>query len=117
MALAHRRALSPAASVTLTYRVPARRRRSFLLFLRRAFDVYEEPRGVTMRLFESLDEPGLFHEVVEYASTKAYLRDQARVEKDPRVVAVLQEFRAFLSAAPAVHRLRQVRVARRRRSP
>lgn len=100
---------SPAALVTLTYRVEPVRRESFLAFMKEAFHFYEAPGGIHMWLFEGVDEPGLFHEVAAYDSVATYDADQVRVEKDPATKAVLGRFHSFVSGPVDVKRVLRVK--------
>ncbi len=83
--------------ITLVYRVAPEKREGLLAFLRDAFPFYERHGGERMALYESLSEPGLFLELVAYASKADYDADAERVEKDPETRAKLAEWRAFLA--------------------
>jgi hypothetical protein len=102
----------PAATVTLTYFVEPANRREFLEFLAEAFPFYEAPGGIRMSLFESADEPGLFHEVASYETIQAYASDQMRVEKDQAMKAMLASFRTYVSGPLDVKRLLRVDLPR-----
>lgn len=96
--------------ITLTYKVAAQRRQELLEFLRSARQTYEEPGGIRIGLFESIDDPGLFCEVVAYASPEAYEVDQARVEQDERMKELLAQWHAFIDGPLHVRRLRPVKI-------
>jgi ribosomal protein S18 acetylase RimI-like enzyme len=63
-----------------------------------------------MGLYESIDEPGLFVEIVAYASDADYAADQERIESAPEIKDLLVQWRALLQGAPDVMRLRPVQV-------
>lgn len=100
--------LPPAPIVSLVYRLPPERRSALLEFLEEALPLYERPGGVRVGLYESLDEPGLFLELVSYASTGAYEADQLRVDQDPEMVATLARFKAVVSGPVEVRRMRSI---------
>ncbi len=81
--------------ITLTYRVDVGRRQDLITFLRSAVHVYEEPGGIRIALYESIDEPGLFCELVAYASQESYAVDQVRVKEDERMKNVLAQWHTF----------------------
>ena len=58
-----------------------------------------------MSLFESADEPGLFHDIASYENFQAYAADQLRVEKDQAAKAMLASWRAYVSGPIGVKRL------------
>lgn len=89
--------------ITLVYRVAPERRAEMLAFLQDAFPAYERPGGIRMALYESMDEPGLFHELVAYASEEAYRLDQERVAHDPEMKGILAAWRELLEG-PVEHR-------------
>lgn len=82
--------------ITLVYRVSSERRSEMLAFLARSFPLYERPGGIRMALYESLDEPGLFCELVAYADEESYRKDQERVAHDPEMKGVLAEWKGLL---------------------
>lgn len=98
----------PAAIVTLTYFVDPSNREEFLSFLAEAFPFYEAPGGIHMYLYESADEPGLFHEVAAYETIAAYASDQMRTEKDQAMKAMLASFRTYVSGTVDVKKLLRV---------
>jgi len=83
--------------ITLVYRVAPEERAGLLAFFREAFPFYERHGGTRMALYESLSEPGLFLELVAYASQVDYDADAERVEKDPETRAKLAEWRTHLA--------------------
>lgn len=97
--------------ITLVYRVSLERRSEMLAFLARSFPVYERPGGIRMALYESLDEPGFFFELVAYASEEAYLRDQERVAHDPEMKGVLGEWKGLLEGPVEFRQFRPLDVA------
>ena len=79
----------------LRFSVATRRHEDLLAFLARAKPYYEEPGGIDVRLFRNLSTPEQFIEVVTYRDEAAYRRDQHRVENDPRMKALLAEWRSL----------------------
>ncbi|GEL96406.1 putative quinol monooxygenase [Cellulomonas composti] len=71
-------------------------------FLRRARLVYDEPAGIRTRLQWSEADPTRFVEIVEYRDRATYDADQRRVETDPRMRALLAEWRTLLDGPPDV---------------
>lgn len=71
-------------------------------FLRRARVVYEEPGGIRTRLQWRDDEPATFVEIIEYADRATFDADQVRTETDPRMRALLDEWRTHLAGRPRV---------------
>lgn len=96
--------------ITLVYRVAPERRADMLAFLHGAFPVYERPGGIRMALYESMDEPGLFFELVAYASEEAYREDQERVAHDPEMKGVLADWKALLEDPVEFRQYRPVAV-------
>lgn len=94
--------------MSLSCRVAPERRAELLAFLADAFPLYEQPGGIRMGLYESVDEPGLLLELVAYAGEAEYVADQERVTRDPRMAAALQRWRSLLAAPPDVRRMRPV---------
>lgn len=99
--------------VSLVYRVPESRRGQFLAYLGGAFPFYQRPGGIRVGLYESLDEPGLFLELIAYSTEEDYVADQARVESAPDYQEVLGGWRVQLDGPPDVLRMRSVSVERR----
>jgi amino-acid N-acetyltransferase len=93
--------------------VPDSRRAELLAFLDEAVPFYEGPLGVRVGLYESVDEPGLFLELVAYAGERAYIDDQARVEHDAAMGAMLTRFRAVVAGPVEVRRMKPVEVPSR----
>ncbi|MEK7867317.1 MAG: GNAT family N-acetyltransferase [Planctomycetota bacterium] len=87
----------PGPTITLVYRVAPEKREGLLAFLRDAFPFYERHGGTRMALYESLLDPGLFLELVAYASKADYDADAERVERDPETRAKLAEWRTHLA--------------------
>ncbi len=71
-------------------------------FLARARPVYEAPGGIRVRLQWSLTEPGAFVEIMEYRDRVTYAADQVRVEQDPAVRALIDEWHTLLASPPRV---------------
>ncbi|MBI2566101.1 MAG: methyltransferase domain-containing protein [Candidatus Schekmanbacteria bacterium] len=102
--------IPPGPIVALVYRIPPESRTEMVAFLRRAFPLYERPGGIRMGLFESADEPGLVLELVAYDSDEAYLRDQERVERDPKLREVLAEWKRLVNGPVEVRRMRPLAI-------
>jgi quinol monooxygenase YgiN len=94
--------------ITLAYRVLPERRTELLEFLERAVPFYEEPGGIRIALYESLDDPALLLELVAYESIAAYEADQARVESNPKMQALLAEWRTFFDGSLEVQRMKPI---------
>ena len=108
--------LPPAPIVSLVYRLPLERKAAFLEFLGEAVPLYERPGGIRVGVYESLDEPGLFLELVSYASLGAYEADQLRVDHDPEMVATLTRFKAVVAGPIEVRRMQPIALPGRRSS-
>jgi quinol monooxygenase YgiN len=78
------------------------RREALLAFLEEAFPRYERPGGIRMSLLEQVDEPGHFIERVAYRDRETFERDQARMEGDPEMRALLGRWRTHLAGPPRV---------------
>jgi hypothetical protein len=87
-------------------RIAAGRRAELTAFLAEAIPFYEEPGGIRVRLLWDMTDDNRFIEVVEYADTTAYDRDQQRVEQDPRMKDYLRRWRALLDGAAVVETYR-----------
>ena len=96
----------------LRFPVPAHRHDGLLAFLARAKPYYEQPGGIRVRLLRSRDDPGQFVEIVEYRDEEAYERDQARVASDPRMKALLEEWRGFHSGPSTVEAWQEIPIPR-----
>ncbi|MGD9693967.1 MAG: hypothetical protein AB7O92_32660 [Acidimicrobiia bacterium] len=75
-------------------------------FLADAKPFYEVPAGISVELLWDADhaDNGRFIEVVRYADTPTYLRDNDRVATDPTMAAYLRRWRALLIEPVAVER-------------
>ncbi len=98
------------ALVTLTYRVDVARREEFLVFLRETFEFLEGQGGVHVSLYESVDEPGLFQEVIFYDTVSAYASDQVRLGRDPTMKAIVDRRGSFADGKVETRRLLWVEV-------
>lgn len=94
--------------VSLAYRVPLSKREELVSFLQEAVPFYEKPGGTRIALYESIDEPGLYLELVAYAGQVEYEADQLRVEQDPEMRRVLQKWHEFIEGALEVRRMRPI---------
>jgi amino-acid N-acetyltransferase len=94
--------------VSLGYRVKQVSRDGLFQFLTRAIPFYERPGGIQVSLYESLDTPGQFLELVAYKNSATYDEDQERVENSPEYLAVLKEWRSFVDGDVDVGRLERV---------
>ncbi|HCF62727.1 MAG TPA: hypothetical protein DFS52_32650 [Myxococcales bacterium] len=93
--------------VSLAYKVPVAKRGELLALLSDAFPFYERPGGIRMGLYESRDEPGLFLEVVAYASEADREADDLRLET-PAYKEVLANWHALMEGELQVMRLQPV---------
>ncbi|MBI3268706.1 MAG: GNAT family N-acetyltransferase [Planctomycetes bacterium] len=98
----------PGPLVSLVYRVKPERRGELLAFLRDAFPFYESPGGIRMALYEDVDQPGRFLELVAYDGEPGYAADQVRIERDPECRARLEAWRGLLDGPVEVLRARPV---------
>lgn len=71
-------------------------------FLRRAVPFYQSVPGVNVRLLRSLDRPGRFVEIIEYATEEAFQADRVRLSDDSRMQSLLAEWRELLAEPPEV---------------
>ena len=99
--------------IELRGRVADGRWDDLVAFLTSAIPFYEEPGGITVRLLRDVADPNAFIEVVEYDSDEAYAADQRRVERDPAMIARLDEWRTLLAGPIEVCTFRDVTPGRR----
>lgn len=71
-------------------------------YLRQAVPFYQSLSGVNVRLLRSLDRPGRFIEVIEYATNEAFRADAARVADDKQMQSFLAQWRELLTEPPEV---------------
>lgn len=98
--------------VMLRFSVATESHEDLVAFLARAKPYYEEPGGIDVRLLRNLNAPDQFVEVVTYRDETAYRRDQLRVENDPRMKALLAEWRSFHLDGVSVETYEEVAVPR-----
>jgi quinol monooxygenase YgiN len=72
------------------------------MYLRQAVPFYQSLRGVNVRLLRSLDRPGRFVEIIEYADEEAFLADKNRVSHDEQMQSFLAQWRELLTEPAAV---------------
>jgi hypothetical protein len=94
--------------VSLVYRTTPENRSVLVEFLHGAVPLYERPGGIRVALFESIDEPGLFFELVAYESEAAFESDQERVEHDQDMKKVLDDWHQLIDGPLEVKRMRPV---------
>jgi hypothetical protein len=82
----------------LRIRTKATHPNALLSFLKRAVHFYEAPGGIRIRLLRNTRDPQKYIEIVEYDSRKTYEEDQHRVEHDPQMKKLLQEWRSLLTS-------------------
>lgn len=75
---------------------------SLTTYLQTAVPYYQSLSGVNVRLLRSLDRPGRFTEIIEYATEEAFRADQARVADDKRMQSFLTQWRELLTEPPEV---------------
>lgn len=71
-------------------------------YLSKAVPFYRSLAGVNVRLLRSLDRPGRFVEIIEYATDEAFQADQVRVAHDKQMQDLLAEWRGLLVEPPLV---------------
>jgi quinol monooxygenase YgiN len=98
--------------VSLVYRTTPEKRTALIEFLNGALPLYERPGGIQIALYESIDEPCLFFELVAYESEAAFEADQLRVEQDQEMKAVLEEWHQLIDGPLEVKRMRPVQLTR-----
>lgn len=76
--------------------------RELAVYLSKAVPFYRSVAGVNVRLLRSLDRPGRFVEIIEYATDEAFRADQARVANDQQMQDLLAEWRGLLVEPPQV---------------
>jgi quinol monooxygenase YgiN len=86
----------------LRIRVKPENREHLLKFLREARPFYEQPGGITMRVFQNLNDPHSFIEVFEYESQAAYEADDERVRNEVEMKTWLSRWRALLDGPPVI---------------
>ena len=96
----------------LRFSVAAHRHEDLVAFLARAKPYYEEPGGIEVRLFRNPETPEQFLEMVTYRDEAAYRRDQLRVESDPRMKSLLEEWRSLHLGGVGVETYEEVVVPR-----
>ena len=101
-------------TILLSGRVLPGRWDDVVAYATEAFDVYEAPGGIRMRLLRDDADGDRFVEVVEYADEVAYEQDQRRIEQDPQVLRLLTRWHALLDGPPRVQVLRETDVPRGR---
>lgn len=77
-------------------------------FLRKAIPFYEAPGGIRVRLLRDAQDPDAFIEVIEYDTEASYAADQRRVDSDPAMIVLLDEWRGLLAGPVEVQTLREV---------
>ncbi|MGI5862935.1 MAG: GNAT family N-acetyltransferase [Myxococcales bacterium] len=93
--------------VSLAYKVPLEKRGELLALLSDAFPFYERPGGIRMGLYESRDEPGVFLEIVAYASEADRAADEQRLDT-PEYQEILGRWHALMEGELQVMRLEPV---------
>ncbi len=94
--------------VSLVYRTTPENRSALVEFLNGALPLYERPGGIRIALFESIDEPGLFFELVAYETEAVFEADQLRVENDKEMKKVLDGWHQLIDGPLEVKRMRPV---------
>ena len=98
----------------LRIRSELRNHDSLFLFLRDAVPFYERTSGITIRLFQSIDDPSRLIEVVEYESRHVHDLDKARIESDPQMQAYLERWHTFLAGPVEIETYQDITDAIRR---
>ncbi len=94
--------------VSLVYRVSAAKRTELISFLKKARSFYEKPGGIKVGLYESMDESGLFLELVAYESQAIYEADQLRVKEDSEMKMLLEKWHELIEGSLEVRRMKPV---------
>lgn len=71
-------------------------------YLSKAVPFYRNVGDVDVRLLRSLDKPGHFVEIIEYATEEAFQADQDRMAHDKQMQDLLAEWRGLLVDPPQV---------------
>lgn len=98
----------PERIVSLIYQVKKERQNDLIRFLARAIPFYESPGNIKVLLYEYLDQPGKYLELVEYSTVDSYEADQQRVESSYEYRVVLDEWRRLIEGELDVGRLRRI---------
>lgn len=101
--------------VSLVYRVVPDQRAELISFLQEALPFYEQPGGIRIGLYESVDEPGFFQELVAYDTEASYEADQQRVEEDPEMKKVLAKWHSFIDGPLEVRCMKPVTLERKQK--
>ena len=104
----HGPAIPAGPIVSLVYRVSPSKRTELISFLQKAVPFYEQPGGIKIGLYESMDEPGLFLEMVAYETQAQYEADQLRVEEDKEMKTMLKKWHEFIEGSLEVRRMKPV---------
>lgn len=107
---AEKPATPPGPIVSLVYKVKGDNREKLLQFLKRAVPVYERPGGIKVALYESIEEPNFFIELVAYAGHSQFAEDQQRVDSDPEMKRLLEEWHELIDGSLKVHLMRKVEI-------
>lgn len=88
------------------------------MYLRQAVPFYQSLSGVNVRLLRSLDRPGRFTEIIEYATNEAFRADKARIADDEQMQSFLKQWRELLTEPPEVEHFADItaEIARRSRN-
>ncbi len=98
--------------VSLVYRTTKEKRSALIEFLNGALSLYERPGGIQIALYESVDEPCLFFELVAYESEAAFEADQLRVEQDQEMKTALEDWHQLIDGPLEVKRMSPVQLTR-----
>jgi hypothetical protein len=98
--------------IQLRARVAAGRWDDLVAFLHKAIAYYEKPGGIAVRLLRDAEDLDAFIEVIEYENDASYVADQRRVDTDPVMIALLEEWRGLLAGPVDVQTLRDETPAR-----
>jgi hypothetical protein len=85
--------------------------RDLTAYLRKAVPFYRSLSGVNVTLLRSLDRPGRFVEIIEYATEEAFRADQARVADDKQMQSFLAQWRELLTEPPEVEHFADITAA------
>ncbi|TXH10749.1 MAG: hypothetical protein E6R02_06820 [Gammaproteobacteria bacterium] len=83
-------------------------RAEFEQFLQQARLTYERPGGIRVRLQWDVRETKRFVEIIEYADRESFEADQVRVQQDPEMIELLEQWQGLLQGKVEVQSCEEV---------
>jgi len=83
-------------------------RAEFEQFLQQARLTYERPGGIRVRLLWDVRETKRFVEIIEYADRESFEADQVRVQQDPEMIELLEQWQGLLQGKVEVQSCEEV---------